>query len=104
MVADPDWGTTNFQSCWVEVGPDHPLDREGLLAHLAEAGISARRGIMAAHRHPAHADRAGAPLPVTEQLTDSTLILPVFHQMSESEQEPRHRRPAQRRRLHGARR
>ena len=57
IVADPDWGTTNFQSCWVEVGPDHPLDREGVLAHLAEAGISARRGIMAAHRHPAHAGR-----------------------------------------------
>jgi dTDP-4-amino-4,6-dideoxygalactose transaminase len=26
------------------------------------------------------------PLPVTEHLTDTTLILPVFHQMSESEQ------------------
>ena len=87
IVADPDWGTTNYQSCWVEVGPDHPLDREGVLAHLAEAGISARRGIMAAHRHPAHAGREGAPLPVTERLTDSTLILPVFHQLTESEQD-----------------
>lgn len=87
IVADPEWGTTNFQSCWVEVGAEHPRDREGVLAHLAEAGISARRGIMAAHQHPAHAGRAGATLPVTERLTDSTLILPVFHQLTESEQD-----------------
>lgn len=86
MVADPPWGTTNFQSCWVEVGPEHPLDREGLMAHFADAGISARRGIMAAHRQPAHAARVHGPLPVTERLTGGTLILPLFHQMSESEQ------------------
>ena len=85
-VADPDWGTTNFQSFWVEVGPDYPLDRDGLLAQLAEAEISARRGIMAAHRQPAYADGDHAPLPVTEHLTDNTLILPLFHQMTEAEQ------------------
>ncbi|WP_298459540.1 DegT/DnrJ/EryC1/StrS aminotransferase family protein [uncultured Cellulomonas sp.] len=83
-VADPPWGTCNFQSFWVEVGPDFPLDRDALLAHLAAAEVSARRGIMATHRQPAYAGRdAGSqPLPVTEHLTDSTLILPVFHQMS----------------------
>ena len=57
-----------------------------LLAHLAAADISARRGIMAAHRQPAYAAADHVPLPVTEHLTDTTLILPVFHQMSESEQ------------------
>ena len=85
-VADPSWGTCNFQSFWVEVGPEYPLDRDGLLGHLANAEISARRGIMAAHRQPAYAGLVHGPLPVTEHLTDSTLILPVFHQMSESEQ------------------
>jgi dTDP-4-amino-4,6-dideoxygalactose transaminase len=85
-VEDPAWGTCNFQSYWVEVGPEFPLDREGLLAHLAAADISARRGIMAAHRQPAYAGTAHGPLPVTEHLTDTTLILPVFHQLSESDQ------------------
>lgn len=85
-VADPAWGTCNFQSFWVEVGPGYPLDREGLLAHLADQEISARRGIMASHRQPAYAATDHVPLPVTEHLTDTTLILPVFHQMSESEQ------------------
>lgn len=86
LVADPAWGTTNFQSCWIEVEPAYPVDREGLLSSLAEAGISARRGIMASHRHPAHADAARGDLTVTDRLTDSTLVLPLFHEMSESEQ------------------
>lgn len=86
IVTDPSYGTTNFQSCWVEVLEDHPLDREELMMHLAEAGISARRGIMAAHRQPAHSHRGHVPLPVTERLNDQTLILPLFHQMTDSEQ------------------
>ncbi|MFE6510059.1 DegT/DnrJ/EryC1/StrS family aminotransferase [Nocardioides sp. NPDC057767] len=84
-VADPAWGTCNFQSFWIETGAAYGLDREGLLSALAEAGISARRGIMAAHRQPAYASPS-VSLPVTEHLTDNTLILPLFHQMSDSEQ------------------
>ncbi|WP_200944953.1 MULTISPECIES: DegT/DnrJ/EryC1/StrS family aminotransferase [unclassified Nocardioides] len=87
-VADPEWGTGNYQSFWVEVEPGYPVDREGLMTRLAEADISARRGIMAAHRQPAYAgaDTGDVPLPVTERLTDNTLILPLFHQLSDSEQ------------------
>lgn len=85
LVEDPAWGTTNFQSCWLEVLPEHPLDREELMVHLAAAGISARRGIMASHRQAAHRHRGHVPLPVTERLTDQTLILPLFHQMTASE-------------------
>ena len=86
LVADPPHGTTNFQSLWLEVGEDFPQSREGLLAHLAHADISARRGIMAAHRQPAYAGMDHGPLPGTERLTDHTLILPLFHQMADEEQ------------------
>ncbi len=86
-VADPPWGKCNFQSFWVEVGPNFPLSREELLSRLAVADISARRGIMSSHRQPPYASTsAPGSLPVTERLTDNTLILPLFHQMSESEQ------------------
>ena len=86
-VADPPWGTCNFQSFWVEVAPSSPVTRDGLLARLARAEISARRGIMSTHRQPpyAHLSTPGS-LPVTERLTDHTLILPLFHQLDESEQ------------------
>lgn len=88
IVADPPHGTTNFQSCWLEVTDPYPTTREGLMEALAEAQVSARRGIMAAHRQPAYAgrDHGSADLAVTERLTDGTLILPLHHHLSESEQ------------------
>jgi dTDP-4-amino-4,6-dideoxygalactose transaminase len=86
-VADPPWGRSNFQSFWIEVLPEFPVTRDELLALLADDDISGRRGIMASHRQPAYAGRdfGGAALPVTERLTDTTLILPVFHQMTDEE-------------------
>ena len=86
-VTDPPHGTTNYQSFWVEVLPGFPMGRDDLLAWLAADGISARRGVMAAHREPAYAGHTGtvAPLPVTERLADATLILPMFHSMTAGE-------------------
>ncbi|WP_224760552.1 DegT/DnrJ/EryC1/StrS aminotransferase family protein [Salinibacterium sp. ZJ450] len=87
-VVDPDWGTSNFQSMWVEICEEYPLDREALLQHLAEAGISARRGIMSAHLQRAYASGTSirVPLPVSERLTRGTLILPLYHQLDETQQ------------------
>lgn len=84
IVRDPPHGRSNFQSCWIEVLPEYPLDREGLLAALAEAGVSARRGIMAAHVQPAYRSRdtGATPLPATERLTARTLILPLHHALA----------------------
>ena len=64
------------------------LDREGLMARLAEAGDLGPPRDHGRHRQPAYAvgHRRTTRLPVTERLTDHTLILPLFHQISESEQ------------------
>lgn len=87
-VVDPHYGTSNVQSFWVEVQDDYAVDRDGLLAGLADAGISARRGIMATHRQAPYRDLvAPGELPVTERLTDRTLILPVFHTLSDEDQD-----------------
>lgn len=87
-VGDPGWGTTNYQSYWVEVGEEYPLDRDALLLRLAEAGVSARRGIMSAHLQPAYAGSPSlvGPLPVSEHLTSTTLILPLYHQLEAEQQ------------------
>jgi dTDP-4-amino-4,6-dideoxygalactose transaminase len=87
-VADPAHGTGNFQSFWVEVLDEYPTDRDGLLEALAHADISARRGIMASHRQaPYRALTPASGLPATERLNDRTLILPVFHALTEAEQD-----------------
>jgi perosamine synthetase len=86
-ITDPGYGTTNYQSFWVLLPDDFPVSRDELLQQLAEAGVSARRGIMAAHLEPAYEGCAHRPLPITERLTARTLILPLFHELTEAEQD-----------------
>ncbi|MFE4588617.1 aminotransferase class I/II-fold pyridoxal phosphate-dependent enzyme [Streptomyces laurentii] len=86
-VRDPAYGQGNVQSYWVLLAEDFPVDRDALLGLLAEAGVSARRGIMASHLEPAYADHPAAPLPVTERLARDSLILPLFHTMTDEQQE-----------------
>jgi dTDP-4-amino-4,6-dideoxygalactose transaminase len=86
MANDPPHGETNYQSFWTLLPEESAVTRDELLRLLANAGISARRGIMAAHLEPAYVD-AKPSLPVTERLTKRSLILPLFHEMTESQQE-----------------
>ncbi|HEY2129229.1 MAG TPA: DegT/DnrJ/EryC1/StrS family aminotransferase [Streptosporangiaceae bacterium] len=83
---DPPYGETNYQSFWILLPEDSAASRDDLMSLLAEAGISARRGIMAAHLEPAYAGTKTS-LPVTERLTKRSLILPLFHEMTQEQQD-----------------
>jgi perosamine synthetase len=85
-VRDPAYGQTNYQSFWVLLD-GFPVSRDEVLVSLAEQGISARRGIMAAHLEPAYADVTPGPLPVTERITRDSLILPLHHKLTGEDQE-----------------
>jgi dTDP-4-amino-4,6-dideoxygalactose transaminase len=87
FASDPPYGTTNYQSFWVVLPPDFPVDRNTLMRLLTERDVSPRRGIMAAHLEPAYAGAPRTPLPVTERLTRDSLILPLFHEMTEEQQD-----------------
>ena len=71
----------------VLVDDEFPLSRDELMAECAARRISTRRGIMAAHLEPACARFADVPLPVTERLTHHSLVLPLFHDLTESDQD-----------------
>jgi dTDP-4-amino-4,6-dideoxygalactose transaminase len=87
-VRDPAYGTGNFQSFWVLLDPDFPGGgRDGALERLAAGGVSARRGIMAAHLEPAYKDAQHVDLPATERLTRDSLILPLFHTLTADQQD-----------------
>jgi perosamine synthetase len=86
-AADPPYGTTNFQSFWLLLPDDSASGRDELLAALMQRGISARRGIMASHVEPAYAGVPHDELPMTERLTEKSIILPLFHTMTEEEQD-----------------
>ncbi|MFE2757202.1 DegT/DnrJ/EryC1/StrS family aminotransferase [Actinosynnema sp. NPDC059335] len=86
-VRDPAHGTTNYQSFWVMLPEDAEVDRNEVLARLAARGVSARRGIMAAHLEPAYAGHPHGDLPVTEAFTRRSLILPLYHDLTTAEQD-----------------
>jgi len=87
MADDPPYGATNYQSFWILLPEESAVGRDELLRLLAEAGISARRGIMAAHLEPAYSDTGPSLLPITERLTGRSLILPLFHEITQEQQE-----------------
>jgi dTDP-4-amino-4,6-dideoxygalactose transaminase len=86
-IRDPEHGTTNYQSFWVLLPANFPVGRDELLRLLADHGVSARRGVMAAHTEPAYSGHPCAPLEVTQRLASDSLILPLFHDMTEPEQD-----------------
>jgi dTDP-4-amino-4,6-dideoxygalactose transaminase len=87
MASDPGYGITNYQSFWILLPDEAPVSRDEILLRLSAAGISGRRGIMAAHLEPAYAHHPRTALPVTELLTARSLILPLFHEMTASQQD-----------------
>jgi perosamine synthetase len=77
----------NYQSYMARLTPDAPLSRDSFMQALLDRGISTRRGVMAIHREPPYRDeKCDKELVHTNAVTDQTIILPLFHQMTEQEQ------------------
>jgi perosamine synthetase len=78
----------NFQSYMVRLQEDTPITRDQLMQELLNRGVSSRRGIMAIHREaPYRGGNWDAQLPVTNRVTDTALVLPLFYEMTEDEQD-----------------
>jgi perosamine synthetase len=92
LPTQPAWAKTNWQSYCVRL--PEGCDQVEVMQVLLDAGISTRRGIMCAHREPAYQHEAwscvGKPeecLVESEQAQERAIILPLFHQMTEEEQD-----------------
>src|SRR5258707_9820851 len=63
------------------------LDREELMTNLLRRGIATRRGVMASHLEKTYTPRYGkVSLPVTEEATQTTMLIPLFAAMTDEEQ------------------
>jgi dTDP-4-amino-4,6-dideoxygalactose transaminase len=92
---EPIWARSNWQSFCVRLPAR--CEQRGVMQLMLDAGIATRRGIMCAHREPAYArfgraEGAGssdayAPLPESERAQDTSIILPLYHDMTDSEQD-----------------
>jgi len=84
---EPDWARTNWQSYCAELPVS--CDQKATMQALLDLGVSTRRGIMNSHLERAYADagsyRAAGSLARSEAAQQSTIILPLFAQMTEAD-------------------
>ena len=87
IPTEPEWARTNWQSYAVRVDAGH---RRQIMQRMLDAGISTRRGAMNAHReaaYPAGTWRAAGSLLESEAAQDAAIVLPLFHQLTEADQD-----------------
>ena len=99
---EPEWAHSNYQSYCVYL-PD-PCDQKAVMQKMLDDGISTRRAIMNSHMEPAYAiepwncgpkpapgcdHKKGvcARLPRSVKAQERAIILPLFHVMTEAEQD-----------------
>ncbi|PWK76884.1 DegT/DnrJ/EryC1/StrS family aminotransferase [Aminobacter sp. AP02] len=84
---EPDWARSNWQSYCVQL--PRGVDQRGVMQALLDRGVSTRRGIMNSHLEHAYeqpgAYRSGSGLQRSVMAQRSTIILPLYAQMTESE-------------------
>jgi dTDP-4-amino-4,6-dideoxygalactose transaminase len=87
IPTEPEWARTNWQSYAVRVDADR---RRPIMQKMLDAGISTRRGVMNVHReaaYPAGTWRAAGSLQESEAAQDTAIVLPLFHQLTEADQD-----------------
>lgn len=86
LPVEPAWARSNWQSYCVHLPAG--ADQRAVMQAMLDEGVSTRRGIMCAHREAGY---AGAPprfpLPESERAQDQCIILPLFDQMTDADQD-----------------
>jgi dTDP-4-amino-4,6-dideoxygalactose transaminase len=101
LPTEPGWARSNWQSFCVRL--PEGCDQRAVMQAMLDRGVATRRGIMCAHREPAYADKtwgAGrdhtpcscgrgrcARLAESERAQDTAILLPLYPQMSDAEQD-----------------
>ncbi|MDP2905299.1 MAG: DegT/DnrJ/EryC1/StrS family aminotransferase [Candidatus Omnitrophota bacterium] len=75
-----------YQSYIIKVKKGSPVSRDEIMSRLLNKDVATRRGIMAIHKEPAYRSFKNIiGLPITEECAETTLIIPLYPQMTESE-------------------
>lgn len=85
VAHEPAWARTNWQSFWVRL-PDW-CEQRAVMQTMLDRGVATRRGIMCAHREQPYQRPEGYHLPESELAQDRNIVLPLYPQMTDEEQE-----------------
>lgn len=88
LPVEPTWARSNWQSYCVRL-PEN-MEQRAVMQRLLDLGIATRRGVMCAHRESAYraqSNQAPRALLQSELAQDYGIVLPLFHQITEAEQD-----------------
>ena len=100
LPEEPEWARSNWQSFCVRLPAD--CDQQHVMQTMLDAGVATRRGVMCAHREMAYGrgtwscgvvPECSCPpgtctqLSESEKAQDHAIILPLFHQMTDADQD-----------------
>jgi perosamine synthetase len=83
---EPDYAVRTWQSYCVRINARSPIGRTELMRRLLRDGIPTRRGVMTIHEEAAYADTS-VSLPHSEAAARDVIILPLFPDMTEEQQD-----------------
>jgi perosamine synthetase len=69
---------TNWQSFSIYIKENCPVERNALMQFLLDDGIATRRGVMNTHRETAYKNYKDVHLPISEDLQDRSIIIPLY--------------------------
>jgi perosamine synthetase len=88
LPSEPAGYFSNYQSYSIYLKTNSPVSRNDLMQKLLDAGIATRRGVMTAHRETAYKDQyKEVHLPVSEDLADRSIVIPLYVPMKNEEVE-----------------
>jgi dTDP-4-amino-4,6-dideoxygalactose transaminase len=86
---EPEWARTNWQSYAIRLQP--PLDQQSVMQRMLDNGVATRRGVMNAHLEasypPGSWQTTPAGLAKSEAAGDTTIVLPLYHDLTEQDQD-----------------
>jgi dTDP-4-amino-4,6-dideoxygalactose transaminase len=88
LPVEPEWARTNWQTFHVRLGDG--IDQRTVMQRMLDEGIATRRGVMNAHReraYPPGSWSAPGPLTNSELAQDRCIMLPLYHDMTEADQD-----------------
>ena len=85
LPVEPEGYFTNWQTYMVYLKDTCKVDRNQLMQSLLDLGISTRRGVMTSHREPAYRAGTSVNLPVSEDASDRSIVLPLYVPMEKDD-------------------
>lgn len=76
---------SNYQSYLLYLKKNAPISRDSLMQKMLDKNIATRRSIMTAHRTKAYQEYIKVSLPISEDVSDHSVIIPLYVPMTKAQ-------------------